>query len=62
MRIDNFCKNKALEYEVVDVGNMSFLARLGLRMKGVKTPAICSGEKMLCGIPSDEEVKKLLRG
>ena len=62
MRIDNFCKNNALEYEVVDIGNMSFLARLGLRMKGVKTPAICSGEKTLCGIPSDEDMKKLLGG
>jgi len=62
MRIDNFCKKYALEYEVVDVESMSFLARLGLRMKGVKTPAICSGEKTLCGIPSDEDVKKLLRG
>jgi hypothetical protein len=31
-------------------------------MKGIKTPAICSGEKTLCGIPSDEDIKKLLRG
>jgi hypothetical protein len=62
MRIEDYCKNNALEYEVVDVGSMGFLAKLGLRMKGIKTPAICSGEKTLCGIPSDEDIKKLLRG
>jgi hypothetical protein len=62
MRIEGYCKNNALEYEVVDVGRLSFLAKLGLRLKGIKTPAICSGEKTLCGIPSDEDIKKLLRG
>lgn len=62
MRIDNFCKNNALEYEVVDVGRLSFLAKLGLRKKGIRTPAICVGEKTLCGIPSDEDMKKFLTG
>jgi len=61
-RIGSFCKNNALEYEVVDVGRMSFLAKLGLRRKGIKTPAICVGEKKLCGIPSDEDIKKFLTG
>jgi hypothetical protein len=62
MRIENFCKNNALEYEVVDVGSMSFLAKLALRRKGIKTPAVCAGEKTRCGIPSDEDMKKLLTG
>jgi hypothetical protein len=55
-RIENFCKKSNLEYEVVDV------AKLGLRGKGIKTPAICLGEKKLCGIPSEEDMKKLLKG
>jgi len=62
MRIEVYCRNNALEYEVVDVGGMGFLAKLGLRMKGIKTPAICSGDKTLCGIPPDEDIRKLLRG
>jgi len=62
MRIDGFCRNNGLEYEVVDVGRMSSVAKLGLRRKGVKTPAICAGDKTLCGIPSDEDLKKLLKG
>jgi hypothetical protein len=60
-RIDNFCKNNNLEYEVVDVRSMSFQAKLGLRTNGIKTPAICLGEKKLCGIPSEEDMKKLLK-
>ena len=61
MRIESYCKNNALEYQVVDVGRLNFLARLRLRLKGVRTPAICSGEKTLCGIPSDEAMGKLLK-
>jgi len=48
MRIDNFCKNNGLEYDVVDVGKIGFLAKLGLRKKGIKTPAICAGERKSC--------------
>ena len=46
-RIDNFCKHNTLEYEVIDIGRKSFLAKLGLRMRGIKTPAICKGKKTL---------------
>jgi hypothetical protein len=61
-RIDSFCKDSATEYKVVDIGSMSFLPRLRLRMKGRhETPAICMGEKTFCGVPSDEDLKKLLR-
>jgi hypothetical protein len=60
MRIDGYCKDNALEYEVVDVGSLGFLAKLGLRMKGIKTPTICKGGKTLCGVPSDEDLRKLI--
>jgi len=60
MRVESFCKNNRLEYEVVDVGKMSFLAKLGLRRKGIRTPAVCAGEKTLCGIVSDEDMNRLL--
>lgn len=59
MRVEDFCKNNGLEYNIVDLGNMSFLARLRLRMKGVNAPAICCGEKILYGFPSEEDLKKL---
>jgi hypothetical protein len=60
-RIESFCKYSAMEYEVVDIGAMNFLPRLRLRMRGIKTPAIYMGEKKLCGVPSEEDLKKLLR-
>ncbi len=61
LRIEDFCRNNALEYEVVDIGKMSFLVKLDLRMKGIKTPAVCFEKKVLCGIPSEENMKKFLR-
>jgi hypothetical protein len=60
MRVENFCRSNRLEYEVVDVGRMSFSAKLGLRRKGIRTPAVCAGEKTLCGVVSDEDMNKLL--
>lgn len=44
MMLDNFCENEGLELEVVDLGTASFLTRLKMSMKGLKTPAICCGE------------------
>jgi hypothetical protein len=61
MRVEDFCKNNGLEYNIIDLGTTSFLARLRLRMKGVNSPAICCGEKIICGVPSEEDLKKLLR-
>jgi hypothetical protein len=58
-QVENFCKNNGLECSVIDLGAMSFLARLKLRMKGVNAPAVCFGEKMLFGVPSEEDLKKL---
>jgi len=61
MRVEDFCKNNGLEYNIIDLGTTSFLARLRLRMKGVNSPAICCGEKIICGVPSEEDLKRLLR-
>jgi glutaredoxin len=61
MLVEGFCKSNGLEYDIIDLGTMSFLARLRLRMKGVNSPAICCGEKIIWGVPSEEDLKKLLR-
>jgi hypothetical protein len=58
-RVEDFCKNNGLQYNIIDLGTMSFLARLRLTLKGVKAPAICCGEKILYGVPSEEDLKKL---
>ena len=62
MNVEDFCKNNGLKYDIVDLGTMSFLARLRLRIKGVNAPAIRCGERMLYGVPSEEDLEKFLRG
>ena len=60
-RVEDFCKNKGLEFQIIDLGTMNFLSRLKLKMKGLETPAICCGATTLYGVPSDEDLKGLLR-
>jgi hypothetical protein len=60
MKIEGFCKKEGLEYEVVDLGIMSFMTKLRLRIAGVKTPAVCCGKERLLGMPSEEDLQKLV--
>jgi len=60
MRVEDFCRSNGLEFEIVDVGPMNFLSRLKLRMKGLKTPSVCCGEKVLQGVPTEEGLRRLL--
>jgi len=59
--IEDFCEKNDLEFEVIDLGTISFLRRLKLKMKGLKTPAISYGEKIVYGVPSEEDLKELLK-
>jgi hypothetical protein len=61
MHVEDFCKNNGLEFEVIDLGTISFLARLKLKMKGLKTPAVSYREKILYSLPGEEDLKKLLK-
>jgi len=61
MQIEDLCKKNSLEFEVIDLGTISLLARLKLKMKGLKTPAISYGEKTVYGVPSEEDLKELLK-
>jgi hypothetical protein len=59
-KIEDFCKKKELKYEVVDLGIMSFMTKLRLRIAGIKTPAVCCGNEKLLGTPSEEDLQKLV--
>jgi len=61
-RVENFCKNNGLEFEVIDLGTLSFLTRLKMKVKGLKTPAVCCDEKSIHGVPSEEELREFLKG
>lgn len=57
--IEEYCRNNGLEYEVIDLAAMSFLQRLQLRMKEIKVPAVCYGEEIVCGVPTEDGLRKL---
>jgi hypothetical protein len=59
--VEDFCTDNRLEYEIVDLGTLSVLTKMKLRLKGVKTPAISCEGKTLCGIPSLEDLKELVK-
>lgn len=59
--VEDFCNGNRLEYEIIDLGTLSFLAKMKLRLKGVKTPAICCEGKTVCGIAHGEDLKELLK-
>ena len=61
MRVEDFCRSNGLEFEIVDVGQMSFLSRLRLRIGGLKTPSVCCGERVLKGLPTEETLGRLLK-
>jgi len=60
IRAESFCKKSGLELEVVDLGTIAFLTRLKLKMTGLKTPAVRCGEKIVYGVPSEEDLIELL--
>jgi hypothetical protein len=57
--VEEFCRTDSVEYEVSDLGQMNFLQRLALRMKGIKTPAICCEKRMFHGVPNEEDLRRL---
>jgi len=61
MRVEGFCRNNGLEFEIIDLGTTNFLTKLKLKMKGLKPPTVCCGDKMVYGVPSDNDLKELLR-
>ena len=58
--VEEYCRDCGSEYEVVDLGTMSYLQKLGLRMKGIKTPAVCYEGKTLCGVLTEENLRGLI--
>lgn len=61
-RVKEFGDSRGLEFEVVDVAALSFLGKLRLRMKGVRTPAIAYKDRIFTGVPTKEDLKKIIRG
>ena len=59
--VEAFCEEHGLEFEVVDFAELGFLTKLRLKRKGIKDfPTVLYGEKSFCGIPTEEDLEKLV--
>ena len=57
LQIDVFCKEHGLNLEIVDLGTVDFLEKLKLKIKGVTTPAVCCGKRIIHRLLSEEDIK-----
>jgi hypothetical protein len=60
MRIEDFCRNNHLEFDIVDLGTASLLEKVKMRVKGLKTPAVWCENRTFFGVPNEGDFKELL--
>ena len=58
--VDEFCKENGLEYEVVDITNVSFASKMRLMFKGIKAQTISFRGKKIEGVPTEEDLRVLV--
>lgn len=58
--VGEFCEENGLEYEVVDITNMSFVSKMKFMFKGIKAPTISFRGKKIEGVPTKEDLKALI--
>lgn len=60
--VESFCNKNGLQSELVDIAKLSFLSKIRLRMKGIKaTPTICYADRFFSGIPTESDLKELVK-
>jgi len=57
--VNEFCEENGLEYEIVDIENLSSLGKMKLLFKGIKAPTIILKGKKIEGVPTKEDLKVL---
>jgi hypothetical protein len=60
-RVESFCHGNDIEFELVDVGTLSFLEKVKSGILFLRTPVVSCGKKMLRGIPSGEDLEELCK-
>ena len=58
--VNEFCKENGLEYEIVDITNLSFISKMKLVFKGIKAPTISFKGKKIEGVPTNTDLKALI--
>jgi hypothetical protein len=57
--VGKFCEENELEYEVVDMANMSFMSKMKFMFKGIKAPTITFKGAKIEGVPTKEDLEVL---
>lgn len=57
--IHEFCEESGLEYEIIDIENLSSLGKMRLMFKGIKAPTTIFKGEMIEGVPSKEHLRAL---
>jgi len=59
--VENFCKKKGYEFEVIDLAEKGFLTKMRLRLKGLTNlPTISFQKKVVHGITTEDALEKLV--
>jgi hypothetical protein len=60
--VESFCKSNGYDFEVVDFAKLNFLSKVKLRRKGVKSfPTASCGGRFLCGVPTEDDLRELVK-
>lgn len=57
--VTDFCRKNGLDYEIVDIANLSLVDKMKLVFKGLKAPTISFKGKRIEGVPTKENLKVL---
>jgi len=59
--VENFCRKKGYEFEVIDLAEKGFLTKMRLRLKGLTNlPTISFQEKVVHGAATEDALEKLV--
>jgi len=58
--VNKFCKENGLEYEVIDIANLSFISKMKLMFRGTKAPTISFKGGKIEGVPTKADLKALI--
>ena len=59
--VENFCKKKGYEFEVIDLAEKGFLTKMRLRLKGLTNlPTISFQKKVVHGVATEDALEKLV--
>lgn len=60
--VETFCRKNGYQFEIVDFARLSFLSKIKLKRKGVKSfPTVSYGEKFLCSVPTEDDLNMLVK-